>query len=1153
MSQEINNIEQYKETYPEMYQKIIDAKKNNPKSVASKFDNVDDAITVNRYNIAHKKNKNLDFVDFYRSFNPQGKYSTIENFKNAYKGNEDILEEMPGRTADRMYSNLLIGKENLDIMNNIKLKSYGDFIFQQAPRYTAESDTVGIRTAKPYTKSELTQFTGTLVGGEEDALPTRGIRSILSLGIKREKALDYLQDYVYEGYQKSGGELSPADRDVVKNNKFLRQNAKTGVLEFYNPKADKYQSVNVKGFDSGDILSLTGDIPKLITETVGGVLGIAGGTILGGISGNIVGAGAGAVGGGFLGSTGGAYVGELVRAGIGNLFFPGLNPEITSMKGIGQILGDEEIQKNAKLAGVFGAAGPVADKIIKAVGGAFKAGRLLTKKDFSGLANNAEEAQLIANKINQGIADSKLLKEGPAEEFYFGVGEATRDPETLMYLNNLYEHDSAFKTLINKRNKSVQENLNAYFTASGDTFSYGALTGKTEVAPGSVLRDINEIISNRMNSKIGKAENDILANSQKSLDEAIAVLPNKGGITDGSYIRTSIGDVQKKLDDKFESKFTGMMETAKTVEFDMKDVHDVLKKITNREKETLFKNSLPIGKMFDLKENVTSVDGKIIIQTLQDLKAFDRKMRTGLISADASTGSVKALITALNNSLKNTKGEAAEGVFQQYKTLNTQYYNAKKALNNTLSDLVAVKNGKLKIQDSDLFETSFTARTKGYKERIDEIHKVIVQNPEHLSIYKTDILNLYRKEVIKPDGSVDLKKHKQFISPTDKGGYGYGLKKFFGDEFLEITKVGGLQKKVLAEAKQLDNLKKELAKTSEGQLQNLRPKQIIQSMLDGDDPQYVADIMKVLNTAPKVKQKVKSAMADYIKKSITDDFENFDLIKFNNFFGTSSGYMGNVAKKIKAKPNTTYDAFKQVFKDDPKFIEGIETIQKTLTIMSRKDTDAIKQSRSLSALMHLLRTKVGLFTPEGRALTAVVRLTEKANQKTFANLITDKNAVRKIAQLNDIKIPKNLTDNNKINNFLRKNKAYTTFVSQFLGDATGIKSAPNLQKPFEVETEEGKKDKSKFIPARDKQDLNEQLNISLNTTQPNVNLFADTPNIPLIDDQPQQVAQAEMPAPEPVSSGIGALNPATTANNYAGLFPDDDLGQAIANRGPQVG
>ena len=42
-----------------------------------------------------------------------------------------------------------------------------------------------------------------------------------------------------------------------------------------------------------------------------------------------------------------------------------------------------------------------------------------------------------------------------------------------------------------------------------------------------------------------------------------------------------------------------------------------------------------------------------------------------------------------------------------------------------------------------------------------------------------NILNFYRREVIKPDGSVDIKKHKQFVSQTDKGGYGYGLRKFF--------------------------------------------------------------------------------------------------------------------------------------------------------------------------------------------------------------------------------------------------------------------------------------------------------------------------------------------------------------------------------------
>ena len=43
------------------------------------------------------------------------------------------------------------------------------------------------------------------------------------------------------------------------------------------------------------------------------------------------------------------------------------------------------------------------------------------------------------------------------------------------------------------------------------------------------------------------------------------------------------------------------------------------------------------------------------------------------------------------------------------------------------------------------------------------------------------------------------------------------------------------------------------------------------------------------------------------------------------------------------------------------------------------------------------------------------------------------------------------------------------------------------------------------------------------------------------------------PAPAPASSGIGALNPQAQAANYAGLFPEDNLGQAIANQGVRRG
>ena len=78
---EINNITQYKEEFAEDYKKLQDAQQNDPDSVISDFESVDDAVTVQYYKEALKKDTDLDFVDFYRKFNPTGKYASPQNFK----------------------------------------------------------------------------------------------------------------------------------------------------------------------------------------------------------------------------------------------------------------------------------------------------------------------------------------------------------------------------------------------------------------------------------------------------------------------------------------------------------------------------------------------------------------------------------------------------------------------------------------------------------------------------------------------------------------------------------------------------------------------------------------------------------------------------------------------------------------------------------------------------------------------------------------------------------------------------------------------------------------------------------------------------------------------------------------------------------------
>ena len=1146
----ITNVNEYKLAFPERYDKLV-KKHESGEGNMKLFANADEGITASYYKAALKKNPNLDFIEFSRAFNPAGRFSSLDNYRNYYKSNQNVYEKSDGRLADRMYNHLTVtGDDNPVYGGNVKLKDYKDFIFQQAPRFQASGsrkEGMVTQVPKPYTKNELTEFTGSLVGDEDMALPTDNMRAIQALSFKREEALKYLQEYLYNQYQAAGGTIGPEDKEIVEQNKFLRKNIKTGELEFYNPKANKYQLMNSQGLDVGDILSLSGDSVKLLTETVGGVGGYLFGKGVGLTTAALTGpasfvaapvlGGLGGVYGGYKGSYYGSLVGEITKAAIGNVFFPGLNPDTSTKEGIDQIIKDPNVMKDAELAGYFGAAGIAAEGVVRAAVKALQTGKLLTKKDFKNLATSAEEAQLIADEINGKLTDSKLLAKGEPKQFFFGVAEATQDPETMLFLNALIDSDPLVKQKISAMDKTQQRLLSAYFDEAGSSFNYANLSGKPGSDPTSVINKIKEILYIRKNTDIGRFRDDVLKKSQKNLDDAIKELPNQGKILDkdisGSFIRTAVGDAQKALDDEFTPLFEGVMELAKDQQVSVAPIKKVLNEITKRQEETAFKNFLPVEKFFTLKDGA-KLDGKYLIQTMQDLKAFDRKMRTGAIAADASEANVQRLIGAIQESFA-TGSKGNKTIYQKLRNLNTDYYNRKKALNNTLGDLVAVKNGRVKIQDSDLFETSFTARTGGYKERIDEVYEVLKNNADHMNAYKQNILNFYRREVIKPDGTVDIKKHQQFVSQTDKGGYGYGLRKFFGDEFNEIKKVGQLQKRVEKETLQLENLKKELAEQTAGKVQDLSPNSIINAMFDAQDPKMVSQVMDLLDQNPSVKNKFKTVLADRIKDGITDTKGNFNLIEFDKFFKPN-------------KKNSTYNAFKIAFRDDKNYIDAIDTIHKAVTIMARRGEGATrKESLSSQWMMHLLRVRVGMFTPEGRAMTAAIRLSEKANQKSFANIITNPEATKKIAQLAKMPIPKGLTDDFSINQFAKRNKLYNQVVTQLLGDLTGFGSEDtDIQDPFVVLDKDNKK------PVLPKPRLKEQMDMSLDTTQPAVNLFAGTLDMPLIDNQPPPQEPVVAQAP-PRASGIGALNPQAQAANFAGLFPEDNLGQAIAQRGNKIG
>ena len=1136
-------IDQYKVNNEKEYNKYVKGYEQLPSD--KKTMSLDDKITLFEYYQEKKKNPEVDFMEFYKAYNPNGTFASTDNYRENYKSNPDLLEESDAKIADRMFNELTVGKARIPDMDGINIKKYGDFIFQMAPRYeeTIGSIKEGIPASRrelKYNRKELAELTGTLVGTEEEAIPTAKARAAMSLAVQRDDGLNFLQDYLLNAYQKSGIKVGPEVQQIIDENKFIRQNPKSGELEFYNPRANAYQLVNTAGFDIGDMNSLLGDGIKLVSEVVGGTLGFLGGTAVGVSTGLVGGPAAslifgktGGAAGLTIGSYGGNLVGEVIKGKLGNLFFPGLNVDdegndLTMM----QIMSDPVVQSDARLSGLMALAGPVAEKVVKVFNKSLKTGKLITRKDLKGLSDNAEEAQIIADNINQKLSDIKLTGKLKDKKFFFGIGESTADPETLYYLNALMDSDPAVKKAVEGMDEINKGILKQYFNNLNKTYK----GMKDDVDTTEVMNEVKKIIGIRQNTTLGKEQDRILNSSKLELDSVIEGMPagtkvkpnlitkSGGEVTDGSYIRTAIGDAVHALEKDFADEFKGIMEIAKDQQVDVTQLRNVLKEITTRRKDTAFKNFLPINKLFKLKKG-EKLNAKYLIQTMQDLKAFDRKMRTGAVADNVSETEVRRLIGGIMDSFKNSTDVGVKDTYKILQNTNQNYFNAKRKLTNTLSDMVAVKNGKVKIQDSDLFETSFTPKAKGYKERIDEIHNILKDNPDHMNAYKNNILNLYVREVVR-DGVADPKLHKIFVSETDARGYGYGLKKFFGDDYGDITKAGNLIKKVEAENVRLENLRKDLAKSTLGKIENLNPTTIVNKMFDANDKNFSKDVMRVMNQYPKVKAQLKTVLQKEMHDRITVN-GNFDLQRFENFFGLG-------------KENSPMKVVKEIFKDDPGYVDGLNTIHNAIRIMARKDDSKFKlQGFSSTALNHLLRTRVGMFTPEGRALTAGLRLAEKANQKSFARLLTDKEATKKLAQLNNLKIPKSLSDETSVNAFLKKSKFYNQVVTQLLGDFTGVSS-----------TETGV-DMRKLEEVAPKPTVNDIMSMQLNPTNLDVNLFADTQKIPSTP-QPQ-VAQTELPAPAPASSGIGALNPQAQAANYAGLFPEDNLGQAIANQGVRRG
>jgi hypothetical protein len=842
----------------------------------------------------------------------------------------------------------------------------------------------------------------------------------------------------------------------------VRVGPKTGEPEFLNPQTGKYTLINQPGFDAGDMASFAGDAVVVVPQVIGNVYGFA----LGG------------PGGAVLGGAAGAGFGEATRDVIGRVLFD-VNKDTNAIW---------EGTKQAGLALPFEVAGVYGPRGVDFLKKLVSTGKT-NVADLEALTKSTTEAKILMDKMNDEFA-----KRGLKNEIYFTLGQAADDPK-LLAIQNAFEKQPkyGFQGTYSTMNKKNAEALDAYFKLISESY------GGKDFTPDQVGVKINQVLQNQLNPErqaLAKLQQD----SQADLTSAVITLPSGSKKEAGQTIRTNIQELQKQLKDDFNKEYDMLFESGKERYIGTDLIKKAINEIEERQKNNLFKKYTDIKNIVDLDDRaVVSLD--TIKNTRSYLKAYDRQISKGAVADSPEEGAVKKVLASFDQQLK--KDLQDDPWLLEYNNISNRYKAYKDKFSGAVGDMLEMNKGRLKLADEDVFGSSFKYG-KGAQQKIDAVYDVIKEKPDALNVYKNSILDLYRREVVNVDGSVNTTAHDKFIK-----NYEYGLKTFFGENnYPQISKIGELAKEV----NRINTLRQEtldkLSKTTIGKLEKLDPDLIFSKVYNTNTPTTLKETINVLKNDPDTLKAFQNVVIRDMQDGVTSPTTKaFDYTKFASYL-----------KNNKQNLQTT-------FADDPKYIKNLEEFNDVLKILSRKNTDPII-SQEKNALNDLIRARVGMFTLEGRLFTSGQKFLNYRLMDRMNDILTDPKALETLLSLKNVP-----TKNYDLYNSI----VYGLFGTQFSPETLqpkkeSIRKMENV--PSDVKFKTQPRPKAPVAPVP----------VSEAPAAPKTNIFAaGTPNTP--------VTTGVTPTTQPVDNTTVA-----STTNTGGLtnIPQDQLNKYNTLFGPVV-
>jgi len=863
----------------------------------------------------------------------------------------------------------------------------------------------------------------------------------------------------------------------------IRLGPKTGEFEFYNPKTKSYTLINKPGLDVGDFYGLEGDAIVIAPEILGNVLGIPGGP-------------AGVI---FTGA-GGAAIGEYIRLKAGQNLY-GINKDLSNMDLL------KESGETGALTAALGSAGIGLPKLFKLVDN-YLSGRM-SATDLEPFVKNAEEAKRAADEINL-----RLEKAGYEKNLKFNLAQASDDPD-LLAVQAKFEAMPKTKmgAKFNDFNQEQAEILNNYFNIiNKNPYNVkGTLFGPdSNITKNEVGQRIQQIAKERA-APGNKELIDLQANSLDDLTNEVITLPNGQVKPMGTRIKSLIEAADDDVSKKFQEEYDKLFElgAGKTIKQDK--LIAALDEISDQEKKNLFKKLPKIKdfiqpKMQKQKKVITGPDGKPVEvevevpageisleeakNTISALKQWERNISKGVEAAPIE-GALSKVRNAINDSISDLGPD--DPWAKEYFRISTDYRAAKDKFRSVLGDIVEKRNGRVLIADEDVFNTTFK-RGKAQQDRIDKTYEILSGDPEALDLYRDNILAFYGREVADAAGNVSPVKHANFMK-----NYDYALKKFFNVDdagFKKLEKIGELAKKADNIKKNKSQMFKQLNDSLDVKLSDMHPDNIFNALYGPEKIGKLRDGLKIIKKDPELFKAFQSVAKDELEKGI----KKRGVFDFNKF----DDYLSNNEKNLEL-----------VFGKE--YVKDLNVLKNGIKIASRKGK---VKKEDIPIVNGIIRAQVGLFTRAGRFLTAGQRLAKRNSDRLIGEMILNPDKIKEYVKLT------------KVN---PKSQA-----------ALGILSQLGATEFFALPGDPTKRDLSVI---RNKGVKVDQL--------PSIDIERAPMNIipGIVPQEKPEEMQQQSAVPQPQQpQGIAALpsQPAPTqqttdrGQQYAGLFPQDPLGQAIA-------